>query len=68
MVVVVAVGSMRWLPCDVTVDDANQRGRWRLDHRSVEQRHESRIDTLDLKQCLFIFEIPPKYLLDCLVT
>lgn len=32
---VVAVDSVRWLHCYVTVDDANQRGRWRLDHSAL---------------------------------
>lgn len=36
-VMVVAVDSVRWLHCYVTVDDANQRGRWRLDHSAVQR-------------------------------
>lgn len=40
MVVVVAVDFV-WLNCDVSIDDANQRGRWRLNHGAVERRQES---------------------------
>lgn len=39
MVVVVVVDSVRWLHCDVTINDANQRGRWRLGHRTEERRN-----------------------------
>lgn len=42
MVVVVVVDSVRWLHCDVTINDADQRGRRRLDHRTEERRKESR--------------------------
>ena len=42
MIVVVAADSVRWLHCDVTVDDANQRGRRGRHHRTVERRQEQK--------------------------
>lgn len=54
-----AVGSMRRLPCDVTVDDANQRGRWRLDHRSL---LDANPEVVEMPVPLFLLLVPPLFL------
>lgn len=60
MVVVVAVDSVvGWLHSDVTVDDAHQRGRGRLDHGALLDAHP---EVVEMPVPLLLLLVPPLFL------